>query len=135
MNSENNYDDIIGLPHHVSANRSHMAVSDRAAQFSPFAALTGHDAAVQETARLTDRKTELDENIKEIINEKLIASALGLSEICIEYFQPDGRKSGGVYLNTVGFIKKIDTLKSEIVMSDGKRIPVNCIRDVQIIDC
>ena len=90
------YDDIINLPHHVSAARPQMSMMDRAAQFSPFAALTGYDAAIKETARLTDQKIELDDYEKEEINDKiqLIAEHLGEDfEIVITYFQPDGRKA------------------------------------------
>ena len=134
MIGKNDYDDIIELHHHVSPERTHMSAIDRAAQFSPFAALTGHDAALQETARLTDRKTELDESEKEIINEKLMSAAVGLTEISIEYFQPDSKKQGGVYLNTIGCIKKIDSYRNEIIMSDGKKIPVECVRNVLIYD-
>lgn len=89
------YDDIIQLPHHVSAVRPQMPIADRAAQFAPFAALTGHDAAIRETARLTDEKAELDENAKEVLDEtlRMVQELLpGQPEITVTYFQPDDRK-------------------------------------------
>lgn len=127
-----NYEDIINLPHHVSQNRPHMSMIDRAAQFSPFAALTGHDAAINETARLTDKKVELDESKKDAINEKLrvIASLGDTSEVEITYFVPDGKKDGGAYVALVGRVKKIDAVSSEITMTDGKVIPIENIYDV-----
>lgn len=134
MSEEKIYNDIINLPHHVSANRPHMSAVDRAAQFSPFAALTGHDAALRETARLTDSQTELDDSEKEIINCKLRMVISEKTEISIRYFMPDSKKSGGAYLNTVGYIKKIDAFNNAIIMSDGKVIPVECIRDVEVVD-
>lgn len=134
MSEEKNYNDIINLPHHVSANRPHMSAVDRAAQFSPFAALTGHDAALRETARLTDSQTELDDSEKEIINCKLRMVISEKAEISIRYFMSDSRKSGGAYLNAVGYIKKIDAFNNAIIMSDGKVIPVECIRDVEVVD-
>lgn len=134
MNRENKYNDIIDMPHHQSAKRHGMSMIDRAAQFSPFAALTGHSAALQETARLTDNRTELDEGEKAIINEKLqmIMNVIAEEpEAVVTHFEPDSKKSGGAYLNTVGRIKKIDTFKHEIAMTDGRIIPVEHIRDIQ----
>lgn len=105
------YDDIINLPHHVSAKRPHMSVIDRAAQFSPFAAVVGYDAAVKETARLTDRRVELDEYEKDALNEKLNIVAAHIEErpeIAITYFKPDDKKAGGAYVTVTGCVKKID---------------------------
>ena len=92
------YDDIINLPHHVSPTRQRMSMHDRAAQFAPFAALVGYDDAVAETARLTESRPELDEQEQRIINEKLAYIAEHINEhpeVCIKYFVPDERKSGG----------------------------------------
>lgn len=130
-----NYEDIIDLPHHVSPNRNRMSMIDRAAQFSPFAALTGHDAAVKETARLTKEKIELDENAKTVLNEKLQMIAENLnaqSEITIIYFKPDERKSGGEYVEFRGAAKKIDEYERVIRMMDGTKISVDEIYEIML---
>jgi len=124
------YDDIIDLPHHVSTTHHHMAAIDRAAQFSPFAALTGYDAAIKETARLTDERVELDESMKDALSNKLQIIADRLKEhpeIAITYFQPDGKKNGGTYVTAVSSAKKIDKYKRIVVMSDGIEIPFDDI--------
>lgn len=132
---QNNYDDIIDLPHHVSATRPQMSMIDRAAQFSPFAALTGYDAAIKETARLTDQKIDLDDYEKEEINDKiqLITEHLGEDfEVVITYFQPDSRKAGGAYVDAVGIVKKIDEYDRVIILQDGKKIPIDDILDIDM---
>lgn len=134
MSNENRYDDIINLPHHVSENHPKMSMIDRAAQFSPFAALTGHGAAIEETARVTDERTELDESRKEIINEKLIFIAESdddAPEVTIIFFVPDGRKFGGEYVSVTGKVKKIDAYKRDVVFSDGRIVPIDNIYDIQ----
>ncbi len=130
-----NYDDIINQPHYVSKNHPHMAMTDRAAQFSPFAALTGHGDAIDETARLTDRKIELDESRKEAIDEKLRAVSEHGDSVRIEvtYFVPDRRKDGGEYVAVAGNVKKIDGISREITMRDGKTIPIENIYDVRFL--
>jgi hypothetical protein len=133
------YDDIIDLPHHVSTTRPHMAAIDRAAQFSPFAALTGYDAAIKETARLTDERVELDESMKDALSNKLQIIADRLKEqpeIAITYFRPDGKKNGGTYVTAVSAAKKIDKYERVVVMSDGIVIPIDEIisRDGQIFE-
>lgn len=135
MNGESKYNDIINLPHHVSEKRNRMSNYDRAAQFSPFAALTGHSDALQETARLTDAKAELDESEKVIISEKLqmiINELPSKVQITVTYFVPDSRKSGGAYVKTAGFIKKLDTFMRKIIMSNGISIPIDNIFDIEI---
>jgi hypothetical protein len=132
------YDDIIHLPHHVSTTRPHMAAIDRAAQFSPFAALTGYDAAIKETARLTDKRVELDEAMKEALSNKLQMVADRLKErpeIAITYFQPDGKKNGGAYVTVINTVKKIDVYERIVVMTDGKVIPVDEIISIDIHSC
>ena len=128
---EHKYDDIINLPHHVSARRPQMALSDRAAQFAPFAALTGHNAAIQETARYTDSFAELDEDKKELLDEKLREIALRLKdggfqapEVEITYFQPDVKKSGGSYVAVRGKVKKIDGYAHRILLEDGTAVNI-----------
>lgn len=133
-NSElHRYDDIIHLPHHVSATHPQMPAADRAAQFSPFAALTGHDDAMKETARLTDPRVELDENAKELLNKKLWYVQAMLTEqpeITVTYFRPDEAKDGGRYITAKGKIKKIDVYGHFLFMLDGLRIPINDIIEI-----
>ncbi len=121
------YDDIIHLPHHVSAKHPQMPALDRAAQFSPFAALTGYETAIAETARLVDRRIELDENRKEELDEKLQMAREQLPlepEIAVTYFVPDAKKDGGAYVQTIGIIKKLDDIGQRIIMKDGTVIPI-----------
>ncbi len=124
------YDDIINLPHHVSATRPRMAAIDRAAQFSPFAALTGYDAAIKETTRLTDERIELDEYRKDALRERLQITAARIQEhpeIEITFFQPDAKKDGGTYVTVVNSVKKIDEYQRVVVMADGTVIPIDHI--------
>ena len=133
MKATNKYDDIINLPHHVSKTRPQMSISDRAAQFSPFAALTGHSAAIKETERLTDRKVELSENEKSILNEKfsLIMEQLSFHpELSVTYFVPDEKKDGGKYVTTTGKIKKIDYYQRKLIMDQGVEIPIGEIYEI-----
>ncbi len=128
------YDDIIHLPHHVSTTRPHMSAIDRAAQFSPFAALTGYDAAIKETARLTDERVELDEYRKDILSDKLQIIAERIKEhleIAITYFQPDEKKNGGTYVTAIGTVKKIDEYERIVVMMDSTTIPIDEIISIE----
>lgn len=129
------YDDIINMSHHVSALHPQMSLHDRAAQFSPFAALTGYDDAVAETARLTDRRIELDEYEKMVLDDMLKkAESDTLSKYSITYFIPDKLKSGGEYVSVTGSIKKIDRYKRLIVMSDEKCISMDDILSIEYFD-
>lgn len=132
MQNEDNYEDIINLPHRVSETRPRMSMIDRAAQFSPFAALTGHNAALDETARLTDTRIELDDCEKEIINEKLMMISEGAQIITVTYFKPDEIKFGGAYIDVTGTVKKIDVFSREIIMTSGERVPVDEILNIDI---
>ena len=128
------YDEIMGLPHHVSKTRPQMPMSDRAAQFAPFAALTGYDAAIKETGRLTDERIELDVEALSALDMKyqlLMKAHDEAPEVTITYFQPDERKAGGKYVSAVGAVKKIDDFERRITMRDGTRIPTD---DVLSID-
>lgn len=128
------YDEIINLPHHVSTIRSQMAIIDRAAQFSPFAALTGYDAAIKETARLTDVRIELDEYMKNDLNDRLQILANLIKEpfeIEITYFQPDTKKEGGAYVTASGTAKNIDEYERAVVMTDGRAIPIDEIISIK----
>lgn len=127
------YDKIMGLPHHVSKTRPQMPMSDRAAQFAPFAALTGYDSAIKETGRLTDERIELDEGALTALNMRyqLLMDALDEApEVTITYFQPDERKAGGKYVSAVGAVKKIDDFERRITMRDGTRIPTDDILSI-----
>ena len=127
------YSDIISLPHHQSATRPHMSLNDRAAQFSPFAALTGYEDAVAEAARLTDTKIELDEYAKGAINERLNAIQDTLDEkpeFSIKYYLPDKKKSGGVYVTVTGCVKKVDEYEHIVVMRDGTNVPIDDISEI-----
>ena len=140
MRDAHQYDDIINLPHHVSATHPQMSLSDRAAQFSPFAALTGHDAAIRETQRPTEEWVELEEDRKELLDEKLqmiresLAGemrGLGLQEVLFTYFQPDEKKSGGAYITISGKVKKIDEYSRQVILEDGTALAMEYIADIQ----
>lgn len=127
------YEDIIHLPHPTSPRHPRMSMSDRAAQFSPFAALTGYEAMVEETARLTDRKIELTEEQKAILDERLrlLEDALPQGpEAVFTYFQPDSRKEGGTYVTVTGKLKKLDRIEGCVVLTNGLMIPVEELAEV-----
>ena len=131
---EHRYDDIMDLPHHQSKERTHMSLHDRAAQFTPFAALAGHEEAIEETARLTDEKIMLDETAIEKINEKLYDISQHLSEkrnVSITYFRPDTQKCGGAYLTDVGTVKKMDEVEKVILMDSGMKIAMEQIIEIE----
>ena len=125
------YDDIIHLPHHVSKTHPHMPIADRAAQFSPFAALTGHHEAIKEAGRMTSQKISLDENAKSILDQKLqMILERPSQEITLTYFLPDPQKDGGAYIDYTGVIKKADTQKRLLIMEDHTAIPIDDIIDL-----
>ena len=122
-----NYDDIIDLPHHVSETHPPMSQADRAAQFSPFAALTGYDAAVRESARVTEQRIELDEGVKAELNARLNCILEHLSEhpqVSITYFMPDEKKSGGAYRTVTGAVRKLDSFAKTLTLVDGTVVPM-----------
>lgn len=128
------YEDIINLPHHVSKTRPQMSMIDRAAQFSPFAALTGYDAAIKETGRLTDEKIEMDEEALNILNMKfqlLVDRLADEPEITFTYFKPDERKAGGAYIDVTGKVKKVDDFERLIVMQNGTKMPMDDILSIE----
>lgn len=134
MRMNNRYDEIMGLPHHVSTTRPQMPMSDRAAQFAPFAALTGYDSAIKETGRLTDERIELDEEALTALDRKyqlLIEALDDAPEVTIIYFQPDERKAGGQYVSATGTVKKVDTFGRRILLQDGTRIPLDSVYDLR----
>ena len=128
------YDSIINLPHHVSKTRLPMPLSDRAAQFAPFAALTGYDSAIRETGRLTDERVELDEGALTELDMRfqLLKDRLDeFPEVTFTYFRPDGRKAGGAYLTATGVVKKMDEFERLIVLQDGTKLPMDEIVDIR----
>lgn len=127
------YDDIIHLQHPTSSKHPRMAALGRAAQFSPFAALTGYDGSIRETARLTDAKAELDEDKIAALDMKLRFLADHLSEcpeVSITYFKPDSRKQGGAYQVITGMVKKIDAFEKTVLMAEGALIPIADIFEI-----
>lgn len=133
--AEDKYADIINLPHHVSRNYPQMSMGDRAAQFSPFAALTGHDAAIAEAARLTDERPILDESVKQEISDLLqLASTDSNLVLNIVYFVPDTRKPGGAYMEITGRIKKLLPHEKLLIMDTGTRIPVEEVVNAMLIN-
>ena len=129
------YADIVNLPHHQSDRRPHMTVYDRAAQFSPFAALSGHEDAIRETARLTTERAELSESRKEELNEQLIwlrEHPDARERVTVTYFCPDAKKAGGAYVTVTGAVKKIDEYEKTLWMEDGTVIAMEELSAVEI---
>ena len=140
MKDEHKYDDIINLPHHVSSRHPQMSLLDRAAQFSPFAALTGHAAAIKETERLTEEWVELDEDRKALLDERLQMLREYLSdkkgeqifpEITFTYFQLDEKKSGGAYITIRGRVKKIDEYNHQVILEDGTFLAIDRLFSIE----
>lgn len=139
MNDKDNkdkfpYEDIIYLQHHVSSHHVHMPLAHRAAQFSPFATLTGFDGEIKETARLTDKRRELTSDVREILDEKLRIVQKQLNsqmEVEFTFYQPDEMKAGGAYVSVRGIVKKIDEYEHVVVMQDGTWIPVEEIVEIK----
>lgn len=136
LKTTDKYNDIINLPHHRSEKHPRMTMINRAAQFSPFAALTGHDAAIKETARLTDERIELDESAKAIIDKKLQFIEENIKNkpvISVTYFEPDERKKGGEYVIETSAVNKIDSYAGCLVMQSGHIISIDEIIEIIII--
>ena len=147
MEEKNPYADIIHLPHHQAANRPHMSLYDRAAQFSPYAALVGYDDMVRETARVTDCQLELGEAEKQALDQKLALLADMVEDgrhpaVTVVYFIPDALKAGGAYEEFTGAVKKVDAVERQIVFlaangrSSGKSIGMDAISQIhgELID-
>lgn len=129
------YDDIINLPHHVSPKHPQMSMRNRAAQFSPFAALTGHDEAIAEAGRLTEAKVELDEDTMSILDAKLHEireNIKAMPEITVTWFTADGKKEGGHYSSVAAHVKKIDDDRRRLIMTDGLEISIEDIRWIEL---
>ena len=128
------YDDIINLPHYKPKNHKRMSMYARAAQFAPFAALTGYDDVIHETARLTDEQVELEEHDNNRLNRKFAELTDAMEEhpkITVTYFKPDELKAGGAYVSITGTLKKVDTYEQLMIFDDGNEIPIAHIVDLQ----
>ena len=129
------YDDIIALPHPEPRTHPRMSLHDRAAQFSTFAALTGHSAAIAETGRLTDSRIILDESEMAHVDaalqrlRELLPQAPAVS---ITYFVPDERKAGGYYQTVTGAVRRIDTVNGVLLLTDRREVPIADIFDITI---
>lgn len=131
------YDDIINLPHPTSTKHPRMPMSDRAAIFSPFAALTGHGDAIQETARLTETRIELDEDTKAVLDlkQQILADKIDeWPEVSVVWFRPDEKKDGGQYVTTTGQLKKVDDIERTLRLVDGTTIPLDDVLELRS-DC
>lgn len=128
------YEDIVDLPHHVSRKHPQPTMADRAARFAPFAAITGYEEMVLEEARVTDDRIEMDESSKAALNEKLNMILEFIDEqpeVSITYFEPDKRKAGGAYVTVTGTVKRIDEYEHLVIMTDGKKINIDEIYNLQ----
>ena len=133
MENSHKYDDILHLSRPVSEKRARMSMIDRGAQFSPFAALVGYDAAIAETARLTEIQIELTEGAKAAVNEQLRLLAERIRtcpRVTVTWFLPDERKSGGVYVTLTERVKKVDAYREMLVLADGREIPFGSIYEI-----
>ena len=129
------YAGIMNLPHHVSLTRPQMPISDRAAQFSPFAALTGYGDAIDETARLTDHRIELSEEERtELDYKQQYLSTLDSPMVTVTYFVPDSRKSGGAYVTHTGVLKRVDEVERMMVFVDGTQVPLDEVVWIECVD-
>ena len=132
-----NYEDIIHLPRPVSKNHPPMPLRDRAAQFMPFAALTGYDASIRESARLTEEEADLSEDLQEELNEKMARlqdklQGGGHPQVTVTYFRPDEKKAGGAYIVKEGAVKKTDPYTGTMLFTDGTEIPLSGIFEMEL---
>lgn len=134
MSTTEKYDDIIHLPHPISEKHPRMPMLDRAAQFSPFAALTGYEEAIYETGRLTEEKTELGEEEKAILDRKQRLLLEKLDErpaLTVTFFVPDEKKSGGRYITKTGNLKRIDLIQQWMLLTDGTKISLEDVKSIE----
>lgn len=127
------YNNIISLPHHRSCTRLPMPERSRAAQFAPFAVLSGYDGVLWETARLTKEQAELAEDRKAELNDRLqqlLACLDSSPTVCITFFEPDSRKTGGAYRTVCGTVRHIDTVFGKLTMADGTQLPISAITEL-----
>ena len=131
------YDNIIHLPHPTSPKHPRMPMADRAAQFSPFAALAGHGNAIAETTRLTDRRIELEEDDRAELDRRLsilVEHIQEQPEVTVVWFLPDEKKAGGQYVTTAGQLKKIDDMTRILHLADGTAVPLDDVLELRS-DC
>lgn len=131
------YSDIIDLPHVEPFNRQRMPMQARAAQFAPFAALTGHGAAIEETARLTEDEIDLCEDDRSLLDRKmneLLSHFEERPQVTFTYFEPDALKKGGCYKTLTGIVQKVDDYTNSLTLEGGKRIEIQHIRDIIILE-
>ena len=136
LKNTHKYDDIIYLPRPVAEGRARMSDYDRAAQFSPFAALTGFDAAIEETGRLTDPRVELEEYGRQLLDEQmqaLLAAIHTRPRVQVKWFCRDERKEGGSYVTTTGQVKKVDQYGGQLVFTDGRCIPLGEVCSIILV--
>ena len=134
MSTTEKYSDIIHLPHPVSEKHPRMPMLDRAAQFSPFAALTGYEEAIYETGRLTEEKTELGEEEKAILDRKqrlLLEKLYERPALTVTFFVPDEKKSGGRYVTKTGNLKRIDLIQRWMLLTDGTKISLEDVKNIE----
>ena len=127
------YDDIMNLPHHESKKHPRMSLEARSAQFAPFAALTGYEEVISETARQTNKRIEINEELKAILDEKLLLIKARIKtkpNITVTYFIPDSKKEGGRYITVTGKVIKIDDYKQKIILENKIEIPISEIIDI-----
>lgn len=129
MNGKFPYEDIVDLPRPISKKHRQASTEDRAARFSPFAAISGYEEMVREAARFTQPRIELDENRKAVLDERMRQS-VGQT-VCITYFEPDLKKEGGAYRTVSGMVMRIDEQERCLVLEDGRRIPIDEIFDIE----
>lgn len=131
--NQSKYDDIINLPHHKSQKHPHMSQYNRAAQFSPFAALTGHGEAIAEVARVTEKMHDIDNDLKEEISNKLTILSLPENEnteVSLKFYVEDGKKDGGEYETVTSIVSHLNENSGEITISDGRTIPISHILSI-----
>lgn len=129
------YDDIVNLPHYEPKRHPRMSMMARAAQFAPFAAVAGHDAAIREEGRVTDEWADIGESESKELDNKMALLITRQTEnpmVTIEYFLPDSRKSGGTYQTIAGNVRRIDDYERVIELADGRKIPIAVIKDIEI---
>ncbi len=129
------YDDIVNLPHYEPKRHPRMSMMARAAQFAPFAAVAGHDAAIREEGRVTDEWADIGESESKELDNKMALLITRQTEnpmVTIEYFLPDSRKSGGTYQTIAGNVRRIDDYERVVELTDGRKIPVAMIKDIEI---
>lgn len=126
----NNYDDIIDLPHHISASRPRMSMENRAAQFAPFSALDGHKEAINETSRYTSEPMELTEDEQKILSRRLSTGIERSLPVEITYFVNDRIKSGGYYKKVKGVIKSVDEYSGSLLLDNGLTVRLIEIKSI-----